>query len=212
MSDSDDDLPISELIKKRKRMEAAKLAAAKKPVTVKKEKDSSAGASRNNAVSSRVSQSGRTHSSASSSSSSSGGNKSADFYLDSHKGLLVQRFLCRWWYAMKWPDMDSIGAPPAGYESLEGFPGVFISTKVDSLGHILDLRDKETCPCLSNVCKWPSEQIKAMCIKAYDEQMKQLQAAEGDECKLMRELKKELQEIRAVDPSSADRKASRYSF
>jgi hypothetical protein len=117
MSDSDDDLPISELIKKRKRLEEAKLAtlaAAKKATAEKKsgDKPERAAAPRN------------------SSSSSSSGNKAADFYTDTLKGQLVQNFLVRWWYAMDWPKPEDIGEAPSGYETLDGFPGVFISTRV----------------------------------------------------------------------------------
>ena len=110
MSDSDDDLPISELIKKRKRLEAAKNASqpTKKSSTDKPERVAST---------QRVS-------------NSSTGNKAADFYTGTSKGQLVQSFLVRWWYAMEWPAPEDIADPPAGYEALDGFPGVFISTRV----------------------------------------------------------------------------------
>lgn len=113
MSDSDDDLPISELIKKRKRLEAAKSAAAPRIVkapTIKPERKAS-------------------NTTTPKSSNSSSGNKSADFY-GTLKGQLVQGLLVRWWYAMEWPKPEDIGEPPAGYEALDGFPGVFISTRV----------------------------------------------------------------------------------
>lgn len=126
MSDSDDDLPITELIKKRKRLEAAKIAAT----VVKKEKTESEKAKPLNGSSSSSSTTRQSASSRSSGSSSSSGNKAADFYTETLKGQLVQSFLVRWWYAMEWPKLDEIGEPPAGYESLEGFPGVFISTRV----------------------------------------------------------------------------------
>lgn len=124
MSDSDDDLPIAELIKKRKKIEAAKVAAAVKKTAVEKPK--APAASSNNA-------STKSTSAPRSSSQSSSGNKAADFYTETLKGQLVQSFLVRWWYAMEWPKMEEIGEPPAGYESLDGFPGVFISTRVSLL-------------------------------------------------------------------------------
>lgn len=119
MSDSDDDLPISELIKKRKRLEEAKVATltAAKKASAEKSKSSSDRSERPAAV-------------RNSSSSSSTGNKAADFYTETSKGQLVQSFLVRWWYAIEWPKPEEIGEPPAGYESLDGFPGVFISTRV----------------------------------------------------------------------------------
>jgi len=128
MSDSDDDLPISELIKKRKRLEAAKVAAATKKPAAEKCK---APAASSNGSSSKSSSAPR------SSSQSSGGNKAADFYTETLKGQLVQSFLVRWWYAMDWPNMEEIGEPPAGYESLDGFPGVFISTRVRTGSNML---------------------------------------------------------------------------
>jgi hypothetical protein len=41
--------------------------------------------------------------------------------------------LCRWWYAIDWPKIEEIGVPPPGYESLDGFVGVFVSTRVSYL-------------------------------------------------------------------------------
>jgi hypothetical protein len=130
MSDSDDDLPISELINKRKRMEAAAAAAAgasKKKAHV--DKGETASSSKPKASSSSSSSTTARSSSAPRSSSSSG-NKAADFYSDTKKGFLVQSLLVRWWYAMDWPNANDIGEPPAGFEALDGFPGVFISTRV----------------------------------------------------------------------------------
>jgi hypothetical protein len=121
MSDSDDDLPISELINKRKRMEAAAAAAAG---TSKKKAHVDKGETASSSSTARASSAPR--------SSSSSGNKSADFYSDTKKGFLVQSLLVRWWYAMDWPNANDIGEPPAGFEALDGFPGVFISTRVRS--------------------------------------------------------------------------------
>lgn len=113
MSDSDDDLPISELIKKRKRLEQAALSATvKKEITTKPTKKTET----------RVPQT--------SSSRSNTQNRSAEFYDETQKGMMTQRFLVRWWYAMQWPKEEEIGEPPAGYEPLDGFKGVFICTTV----------------------------------------------------------------------------------
>lgn len=132
MSDSDDDLPISELIKKRKRLEAAKIAATVvKKEKVAPEKPKSANGSSTSSNTTKPSTSSR-----SSASSSSSGNKAADFYTETLKGQLVQSFLVRWWYAMEWPKLDEIDDPPSGYEALDGFPGVFISTRVSQLPYL----------------------------------------------------------------------------
>ncbi|KAJ1386344.1 hypothetical protein B484DRAFT_410248 [Ochromonadaceae sp. CCMP2298] len=93
--------------------------------------------------------------------------------------------------------MEEIGEPPAGYESLDGFPGVFISTRIDSLGHIIDLRDQSKCPCLRNLSQWSSAEIQSTCIAAYEAQMVALEEAGGggEVQKLQRALKAELREV-----------------
>lgn len=106
-SDSDDDLPIAELIKKRKKVVSSKRKVAKEPrVREKRPRLSDVKPS------------------------AKGNSKSSIFYSSTEKGKLVQQFLIRWWYAVEWPSPDDIARPPAGYEPLEGFPGVFVSTRV----------------------------------------------------------------------------------
>lgn len=129
MSDSDDDLPISELIKKRKRIEEAKSTSTTKNLSIKKERDSGDVIKPTKTINSS--------SNSRPSSSNLSGNRATDFYENTKKGLLVQRLLLRWWYAIEWPDMENIGEVPKGYESLDGFPGVFISTRVSSCIHII---------------------------------------------------------------------------
>lgn len=70
--------------------------------------------------------------------------------------------------------------------------------QVDSLGEILDLRNKETCPSLKNVSKWSSAKIKEHCVKAFEAQMKELEEVEGPEVKLMRTLKAEFRVVRCI--------------
>ena len=50
--------------------------------------------------------------------------------------MVVQRLLCRWWYAIEWPKLDEIGIPPPGYEALEGYVGVFVSTRVSAYVYV----------------------------------------------------------------------------
>ncbi len=118
MSDSDDDLPISELIKKRKRQEQAANDQSKVTKDKVKIEQKKAKPAENKAAQSQ------------SSSRSNGSNKSAKFYDETKKGFLIQKFLVRWWYAVQWPKPEDIETPPAGYEALDGFTGVFISTRV----------------------------------------------------------------------------------
>ena len=123
MSDSDDDIPISELIKKRKLQQAAALKAAepKAKPEAKKVKTEKA---------EKPAKSEKSSESKSNPSRQANYNKAAEFYNETQKGFLVQKLMVRWWYAMEWPVLEEIGTPPPGYESLDGFKGVFISTKV----------------------------------------------------------------------------------
>jgi hypothetical protein len=118
-SDSEDDLPIAELMKRRLKA-AAKSNGAPPAKKIKVE---------SNGSKSRPSSSSAP---ASSSSKSIGGTQlSVDFY-ETSKGLLAQRLLCRWWYAIEWPKVSELQSPPPGYESLDGFPGVFVCTRVSN--------------------------------------------------------------------------------
>lgn len=47
---------------------------------------------------------------------------------------MVQKLLCRWWYAMEWPAKGDLRPAPASYEALEGYPGVFICVEVSAGG------------------------------------------------------------------------------
>lgn len=67
--------------------------------------------------------------------------------------------------------------------------------KVDSLGHILDLRNKETCPSYRNMIKLHTNKLKELCMKAYEKQIEILLEQEGSQLKLIRTLKSELREV-----------------
>lgn len=118
-SDSDDDIPISDLLKRKQMAEAvAKVKKQGKP-----KMDSSATPSSKSTTSTKPPK-GATKPADSS-------DLSAAYYNDTLKGTLVQKLLVRWWYAISWPDEKAISAPvPEGYEPLDGFPGVFVSTSV----------------------------------------------------------------------------------
>ena len=130
-------------------------------------------------------------------------------YYSCKKGLLAQRLLVRWWYAMDWPPAELLPEPKQGFEALEGFPGVFISTREDTLGAVDDRRSRETKPCLSNLREMPSSELKQLCIRAYEEQIKQLIEAEGPNTALELVLRSELKEVARVDAEEADRESSR---
>lgn len=46
------------------------------------------------------------------------------------QGEMVQKLLCRWWYAIEWPAKADLKPPPSSYLALEGYPGVFIGVEV----------------------------------------------------------------------------------
>lgn len=58
----------------------------------------------------------------------------------------------------------------------------------------MDLRNKDSCPSLRNISRWPCDKIKQKCIEAYENQMKILKEREG-ETDLYNVLKKELKEV-----------------
>jgi single-stranded DNA-binding protein len=109
--DDDDDKPIGQLLNKRKQENAASSSSSAKKVSKSADGESSKKSSK---------------------ASSAAAKKSTEFYTDTDKGNLVQKLLVRWWYAIEWPKPEDIGNPPPGFEPLDGFPGVFISTRVRS--------------------------------------------------------------------------------
>ena len=55
----------------------------------------------------------------------------ADVFYETDKGALVQKLICRWWYAIEWPSKADLSKPvPPGFEQLDGYPGVYICVKV----------------------------------------------------------------------------------
>lgn len=228
VSDSDDDLPIADFIRKRK-LQASGVGtsngsssnSSSSKVAEKSKKNN--GDSRPAETTKKVKAEPTTREKSSTrerdiapekkqSSSAAGASLSAQFYEDTNKGRIVQKLLCRWWYAIDWPTAEDIGSCPDGYEPLDGFQGVFISTRVDNLGDIVDLRNKETCPNLINLSQKPTSELKQLCLDAYDKQLDALREREGEDCKLYSALRLERREIKAIDADKADREARKYSF
>lgn len=124
------------------------------------------------------------------------------------KGLLIQKLLCRWWYAMTWPDPSTLPArPPENYDKMDGFPGVYVCTAGDEVGTIKDLRDKDKAPCFENFSKTPSEELKVLLVKALTEQKRQLVQAEGAGTYLEKELNAEIKWAEKIDGRKADNEA-----
>ena len=228
--DEEDDMPIAELMRRRAEAMARTEGAAKKSVEGKKEKpaskSSNASASKKPARKENDIKKGKSSSSTTNVSSSSSSSKlrpsttaSANtavnakikaFYDETAKGKLIQNILIRWWYGIEWPKVDDIPDPPMGYEILDGFPGVFIGTRTDNLGVILDKRNSKTCPNFKNMKKKTSAELKEICAKCVEGQIAALVEAEGNGTKLQGELQKLLSEVRGVDTEKADRKALKF--
>ena len=95
----------------------------------------------------------------------------SDFLTESAKGVLIAKFMIRWWYALTWPEVDETRVP-AGYEPMDGFQGVFICTgDPGKLGDLLDLRDATTSPSFYNLSRKPSEELKELLVSACTNQV-----------------------------------------
>lgn len=69
------------------------------------------------------------------------------------QGEMIQKLLCRWWYAIEWPAKEDLKPAPPSYEALEGFPGVFICVEVrGALGLGTACRCFDTLNCVKMYC------------------------------------------------------------
>lgn len=136
---------------------------------------------------------------------------------DSTKGLLIQRLLCRWWYAITWPDPTKLPAKaPKYYDSLDGFPGVYVCTSAagdEPVGHILDLRkdDPENKPCFENFAKKSASELQDLLLRALENQLSKLKEVEGPPGTTTSATEKELHGLikwtKKVNPTKADKEA-----
>jgi hypothetical protein len=202
--DDDDDIPLASLMKPKAAAPKAK-KNGKTPVKVvpkKKAKEAAKPALKITKQSSTVS------------SKASNGDKTyewASFALygtECDKGLLIQRLLCRWWYAITWPDPAKLPEkPPKKYDSLEGFTGVYVCTSGDKVGDIMDLRGKEDRPTFANFARKSSQELRELLLKALEEQKKQLVAAEGTGTTTEKELNTMIKWATKVKVDKADKEA-----
>lgn len=58
---------------------------------------------------------------------------------------MVQKLLCRWWYAMEWPAKEDITPAPPLYEALEGYPGVYIGVEVGGVQSAAGVSSPQEC-------------------------------------------------------------------
>lgn len=196
--ESDDDIPLAALAKKNGNKKASPVKQKAKPkakATPPPKKKVKKAPPKSSASTTSVSSSKYEWASA------------ALYGTESDKGLLIQRLLCRWWYAYAWPDPASIPAKPHNYDVLDGFPGVFVCTHGDKVGDILDTRDHTRCPSFANFAKKPAAELQDLLLKAIDEQKKQLVAAEGTGTATEKELDAMYKWALKIKPEKADKDA-----
>lgn len=204
VEDDEDDVPLSALAspspKKNKKTtsgkENGKKTAPKKKATTNKKSTSS---------SASVASSAKGNGNASYRSASA-----ALYGSECEKGMLIQRLLCRWWYAIEWPHPADIpNEPPPHYDPLDGFPGVFVCTEGEEVGTIKDFRNKSECPNFVNMAKKSAAELQELLVKALTEQRKQLIDTEGTGTDTQKELDKYLKWASKVKTTAADREAAK---
>jgi hypothetical protein len=215
-SDSDDDdIPLAALKSpETKKKEAAK-KKKKEAAATKKKKSAKVPAAKKKTVakakSKTISKKTKKSASASTPSKSSAGYKSASgaMYIDGcRKGQIIQHLLCRWWYAIQWPALEST-VPPPHYDALDGMPGVFIATSGNHVGQILDKRDKSKCPNFANLMKKSSSELQELLLKALEGQKKALLEAEGSGTDIEKEIEKTIKWAQKIKPDAADKEATK---
>jgi hypothetical protein len=207
--DDDDDIPLASLMKPKTTAPKAKKNGKSPAKAVPKKKSKKAKEAAKSTL--KI-----TKQSSTVSSKTSNGDKTyewASFALygtECDKGLLIQRLLCRWWYAITWPDPAKIPEkPPKKYDSLEGLTGVYVCTSGDKVGDIMDLRGKEDRPTFANFARKSSQELQELLLKALEEQKKQLVAAEGTGTTTEKELNTMIKWATKVKVDKADKEAAK---
>eukprot|EP00904_Undaria_pinnatifida_P007190 jgi/Undpi1/3600/HiC_scaffold_16.g06971.m1 len=128
---------------------------------------------------------------------------------ETKKGEIIQKLLCRWWYAMEWPAKEDLKPAPPTFVALEGYPGVFICVEGDDIGKHLDMRNAATCPCFTNFAEKNSEELKGLLELALTKQKEALVAHWGENMDEEAKIDRELKWLQGVDPAKTDRAALR---
>ena len=207
--DSDDDIPLEDLAEKKSLANGGKKNGKKEasPAPPKKKKPKTSNGVKNPPATKKPPPSSSTNASA----TKKFDYPSAALYqTECDKGLLIQRLLCRWWYAYEWP-ASVREEPPPNYDALDGFPGVFVCTSGDNVGHILDTRDHSTRPCFRNFALKSSVELKELLLKAIDAQQSVLENQQHahDTDAVQRELKDMRKWANKVNAQKADKEASK---
>jgi len=219
--DDDDDIPLSSLVAKKPAPKTNGTTKKKAPAASKSKKKDPSPKKKSKTVkkappkkkSSTVSSGSAA---AAASTSNGGGSKSYEwasaalYGTKCDKGLLIQRLLCRWWYAFQWPDPATLPAkPPKNFDSLDGFPGVYIGTAAENVGQIQDVRNQEEAPSFQNFAKKTAEELRDLLVTAIQEQTKQLVAAEGPGTPTEKELQKLLKWANKLNVNKAEKEAAK---
>lgn len=146
-------------------------------------------------------------------SSSSDGNyqsASAALYADSKKGKLISELLCRWWYAITWPEPSCLPEEmPPNCDKLDGFPGVYVTTSGDDVGKIIDYRNHETCPNFQNYAKKSSAELVELLLKAIVKQREVLIQNEGKGTDVEKDLNTLEKWAKKLNAKTADKEAEK---
>lgn len=207
-SDSDEDIPVSAL-KTRKKRAAAKPKAAPKAkkakVTPKKKKKvtKKKTPTKKKATKKKVIQKDAA-------SSNNLKTPSAQLYANSIKGKLIQNLLCRWWYAITWPEPESLPKEmPKNHDALDGFPGVYVATSGASVGKIMDCRNHDTAPNFKNMALKSSEELKELLLTAVEKQRELLIDLEGKGTATEKDLTKLEKWTNKISAAKAEKEAEK---
>jgi hypothetical protein len=203
-SDDSDDIPLSKLKSPPKKKAAAKKPAAKSKATkTKAAPKKKAAPAKKKATTAK-----KAASKPAASVSSSYVSASTELYAKCDKGKLIQSLLARWWYVYTWPEPETLlSSTPKGYDSLDGFPGVYICTSGDSVGKFLDKRNHKTAPSFRNFAKKTSEELRDDLLKAVEKQRAALIKVEGKGTVTEKELKDLEKWATKLNCSKADKDA-----
>ncbi|KAI9917247.1 hypothetical protein PsorP6_012905 [Peronosclerospora sorghi] len=187
-SDSDDDIPISGLVKRKKLKVETKVKNEDQVVPSRSMPKSTPRNVNKRVIKIKIRQ-----------------QECTEKLYETIKGKLVQELLCRWWYAMEWPPAQQRDVKLHGVQELDGFPGAFIRVKGEDLGSILDTRSSIGKPSFLHFLAMPADDLLQLLLQAYDKQMQVLSEHEGPTAPLLKDLKQARASAAKINTEKADR-------
>ena len=79
----------------------------------------------------------------------------------------------------------------------------------DSVGEIIDKRDKASCPNFTNMCKKPASELKALAVKALDNQKIALEEAGEKGCPDYDNLNDVLKWVKSLQEGAMEKEAAK---